>query len=255
MSSDGTYTTICVIDPNAPVAKVGFDVWLFLAYTSILFSYLNINVLVFRFWLIVSAIFFIVWCNVPERAVQVDQLVFNVLFIIINIVQMIPLARQIWPVSLTPLEEKIFDRDFHIQMNKRQFKRFYERVRIQNFKTDKASICTYGSNFDSMIYIAKLSPGWKVCLYDKNGEKLQELTEGSWIGTIEFVIYDKTKPEKTMWEISAVLEERQDFDNYVQGTSHDVNLLEQDVGCIINYVDIKVIFLLMYFNIGNRRTW
>lgn len=233
-------TETCYIDPSAPQFKRGFDAMLYCAYACIALSYVNINVLVFRLWLILSAVFFIIWGFDPVRAYQLDTLIFNFLFIVINIYQSIPLARQVWPVSLTPFEEEIYDRDFQLQMNKKQFKRYQEKVRTEKFRADKSQICVHSSDFESVIYVAKLYPGWKVCIYDMQGIKLQDLTEGSWLGTIEYQIWLKTKPEIILWGITATLEK----DINYTALTHDVkgnsiNVASKE-GCIINYVDLKV---------------
>jgi hypothetical protein len=244
--------TVCWQDPNRAQAKQGFDVWLYLAYCCILLSYVNINVLVFRFWLILSSVFFMVWGFVPARSVQVETEVYNILFIIINIVQMIPLARQVWPVSLTAFEEEIYQRDFHMQMNKRQFKRFIERFKTQNYRADKSQLCMYNSNFEHLIYIAKLAPGYKVCLYDKDSIKVQELEEGSWIGTIEYVLHqkkiEKNKNKSSFWDITACLEQIKDYQNTnYQNTDADGKLIaindnndNEDSGCTVYLFDLKV---------------
>jgi hypothetical protein len=163
---------------------------------------------------------------------------------------MIPLLRQVWPVTLTKLEEEIYSRDFHMQMNKKQFKRYYKRIRIQNFRANNSQLCVHSSYFESLIHIAKLSPGWKVCIYDTNGLKLHDLTEGSWLGTIEYIEYQKTRPQLTYWGITAILEKEEGNDR-APNITDSAFLPNADEGCIINFIGIKVNIL---FNLlDNRR--
>src|SRR4051812_12136055 len=92
-----------------PMAKQGYDAYMYVAYAFLMVSYINVNILIFRMWLILSAVFFIIWGLTPERSVQIDTLIFNAIYIIINVVQSIPLIKQYLPVKLTPLEEEIYE--------------------------------------------------------------------------------------------------------------------------------------------------
>jgi hypothetical protein len=235
-------------------ANQGFDAYMYVAYACLLVSYVNVNILVFRFWLILSAVFFIVWGLEPERSVQVDTLIFNAIFIIINIVQSVPLVRQIWPVKLTELEEEIYERDFKIQMSKRQFKFFIKNFGLDHYEGHKSQLCSHQSSFRHLIYIAKIYPGWRVTLMDKDGMTVKELHEGSWIGTIEYIQYEELcaaqkqneKPESDVeleWGISAFLERKEIVEERGPVTQTEQNLLPRTrnkAGVIIYKIELDV---------------
>ncbi len=241
------------IDPTAPQAKRGFDVYMYIAYSCLVFSYININILVFRFWLILSAVFFVVWGCQEERAFQVDTLVFNLSYIVINIVMSIPLLKQKWPVKLTPLEEEIYERDFKSAMDVRQFKRMISRMSTQSFDAHCSQLCVIKSKFSHLIYVAKLNPGWKIVLRKDETNVITELFEGSWIGTIEYMFeLQRNQGDPAIkWGITAMVEESREVleTNNYQPTVTDQKLIpSSDAGCLIYIFDCNVkLFMILIF--------
>jgi hypothetical protein len=239
--------TCIVLDPNAPQAKQGFDVWLYTAYCCLVCSYVNINILVFRFWLILSAIFFILWGCDPVRSLQIDTLIFNLFYIVVNIIQSIPLAKQVWPVTLSPLEEEIYERDFKSSMDKRQFKRLISRMETQSYDAHNSQLCVIKSKFNYLIYVAKLNPGWRVVLRKEDTNVITELSEGCWIGTIEYMfeLQKKEGDAPIKWGITATIEEIKECvqtnPNYLP-TVPEGRLIPNldDAGCLIYIFDCQV---------------
>jgi len=246
------------------VAKQGFDGFLYAAYISILFSYVNINILVFRFWLIVSAIFFICFATQPHLNLQIDLLMFSILFIVINIVMMIPLIKQKLPVKLTPIEEEIYENDFKSHMNQSQFKRFISKFKALKY-SDKAQLCANKSQFTHMYYIAKIFPGWKIHLKSHGDVSFKTIPQGGWIGTIEYVLYENEKAKKdskkdtseviVSWGITAEItkeadiesesdsEQQINLDKYEE--NNDNEMIVNPSGAIIYKIDIDVSYFLL----------
>jgi hypothetical protein len=232
--------TVCTIyDPSAPHAKQGFDQWMYIAYSFLLLSYVNINVLVFRLCLIIAAVFFIVWGCDPVRAVQLDCVIFSAIHVLINIVMSVPLVKQIWPVKLSEMEEEIYQRDFASYMTKKQFKHMIKLFKVKTYDADDSQLCCYKSNFEYLIYIAKINPGWAVRLTKESSETLTELREGSWIGVIEYMFEQDRKPNTPMtkWGITATIRQDKPMTNNLV-TENQV--LKEDAGCIIYYFDTEV---------------
>jgi hypothetical protein len=239
--------TICkVFDPDAPQAKQGFDNWMYIAYSFLLFSYININVLVLRLCLTIAAVFFVVWGFDPVRAVQLDCVIFSLIHILINIVMSVPLVKQIWPVKLSELEEEIYQRDFGSYMSKKQFKHMIKNFKLKTYDADDSQLCCYKSNFEYVIYVAKINPGWTVRLTKESSETLTELREGSWIGVIEYMFEQDRKPNSPMikWGITATIRQDQPLTNRLTTENH---IFKEDAGCIIYYFEIEVFF----FNLRN----
>ena len=242
------------------VAKSGFDVFLWLTYFCLLISYVNINIIVFRFWLIMSGVFFIIFATIPENAIQIDTLLFNIAYIIINVIMMIPLVKQVLPVKFTPLEEEIYNRDFKTHMTRAQFKRFISKFKALKYQ-DKAQLCAIKSQFTHLFYIAKLFPGWKIQLKSHSDVAFKSIHEGGWIGTIEYVLFEETRAKKekkkdnseviVSWGITAEicresdllqqLKEEPDVNQESESNNYENENILKESGAIIYKIDIEVI--------------
>jgi hypothetical protein len=168
-------------------------------------------------------------------------------------VQSIPLLKQIWPVKLSELEEEIFERDFKKCMNKRQFKRFISCFRLRQYDAAGSQLCCIRSNFEYLVYIAKMNPGWKVSVTKDTDSSITELQEGSWIGTIEYVFDLERMPGSPMtrWGITANLLE----ENKINNEKHDQNNIgtmqpftnrQHDASCLVYLVDIDVSIFILF---------
>jgi hypothetical protein len=165
-----------------------------------------------RIWLILSAIFFIIWGTIyPELSIQLDTLLFNLLFIIINVVQCIPLIKTVWPVKLTPLELEIYNRNFSSFMNRKQFKHLISHFEYDVYRAEGSQIISIDQNFKSVFYVAKIYEGYEVFIIGRHDLKVKQLCEGAWIGIIEYKDYEEKlknyNPEvdDILWRISAVV--------------------------------------------------
>ena len=242
-------------DPWA--AKQGFESMLYCAYLCLLVSYINVNVLVFRFWLIMASVFFICFANDPQRAVQLDMTLFNLVFILINLIMMIPLVKQVLPVKLSPIEEELFERDFQSHMNKKQFKRFISKFKALKYH-DKAQLCANKSQFTHLFYIAKIHPGWKIHLKSHGDVAFKTIPEGGWIGTIEYVLYENEKSKKdskkdtseviVSWGITAEIVRESDVESECESQqkingeeeNNDSDNIVNQSGAVIYKIDVEV---------------
>ena len=242
-----TINTNTTSTSTGPQALQGFDAYLYTAYALILLSYINVNILVFRTLLILAAMLFMIWGCQEVRAVQVDTLIFNSVYIIINIVQSIPLVKQILPVKLTDQETEIYERDFKAHMGVRQFKHFIQRFKSETVMPSNKNLIATGSPFRYLIYIAKINPGYKVFLASPTDYHVKDVTEGSWIGTIEYVIHEENmmnkerKSDEINWGISANLGEVEFVGNEVMPTVTEQKLIpKNENGVVIYKVDLNV---------------
>jgi len=196
-------------------AKGAFDPCLYIAYIFLLFSYLTTNVLILRLNLILSAIAFIIWaCIYPTTAVQVDTVVYNSLFIIINLYNSIPLFKELLPVSLTTIEEVCYQRDFKDFLSKREFKYFISHFKKKQSTQDQPQIVNKGTKFEGLIYVSKINKGLEIYI-TKDNEKVKSLREGAWLGVVEYMLYHekKMKSDELMWDISANIESGKGLQN------------------------------------------
>jgi hypothetical protein len=196
-------------------AKGAFDPCLYIAYIFLLFSYLTTNVLILRLNLVLSAIAFIVWsCIYPATAVQVDTVVYNSLFIIINLYNSIPLFKELLPVSLTTIEEESYQRDFKDFLSRREFKYFISHFKKNESSPEQPQIVNKGTKFEGLIYVAKINKGSEIFII-KDNEKVKSLREGAWLGVVEYMLYHekKIKSDELMWDVSAIIESGKGLQN------------------------------------------
>lgn len=219
-----------------------FDPCLYIAYIFLLFSYLTTNVLALRLNLILSAISFIIWsCIYPATAIQVDTLVFNSLFIIINLYNSIPLFKELLPVSLSQIEELCYERDFKDYLTRREFKYFISHFTKKQSNLDQTVIINKGTKFVNLLYIAKINIGSEAYIKKEN-EKIKFLREGAWCGVIEYMLYhEKNKnPIDIIWGISVIFESGK---GNSLGDNNQVNC-DFDNGIEFYIIDLPTLFKL-----------
>ena len=131
-----------------------------------------------------------------------DVIIFNGVFILINIYNSIPLFLKYLEVKLKPLEEKVYQENFKNYLSRRNFKKLISKS-ILNFYSNDSQITRLGNSFHSLYYIALIDPSYEVILI-KDGVELYPLKENSWVGIIEYMKYLKidkseilTKKRKT----------------------------------------------------------
>jgi hypothetical protein len=144
-------------------------------------------------FLILASIFFICFSCITGD-VFVDMLVFNIVFILINILQLIRLFSIYIKVPLDPLEEKVFENYFKEYLPRTKFKELIRKADLRYFG-DGSQICNFGNSFTSLFYVGLIHNGYEVKLYREDIE-FYNLEEDSWIGTVEFVKYVKSKGEQ-----------------------------------------------------------
>jgi hypothetical protein len=123
--------------------------------------------------------------------VFVDSVVFNAILILINATYSYFLILKYFPVKLTALEERIYNKDFHKVMDRRTFQQFIRRAHLRTF-SEGGQICHQGNNFSGPFYIAMVNPRFKI-VYIQKGKEYMEVKENSWIGVVEYTMYEKNK--------------------------------------------------------------
>ncbi len=150
---------------------------------------------------------------------QIDTCIFNGIFIIINVYQIIRLIIKKLPPKFNEIEEKCYERDFKEVFTREEFKLLLSKSKIDYLSTNESQICKIGGSFKEIIYIAKLNEGFSVELEDINGKLISRLKEGSWIGCIEYAKKDIIVKHKELgkmindgtlelvWQVSGLLRE------------------------------------------------
>jgi hypothetical protein len=147
-----------------------------------------VNILFIRLFLILASMFFIIFACLVGK-VFVDSVVFNSVFIIINGTYSYFLLLKYLPIKLTPIEERIFQKDFKKVMDRATFRDFIRKAHLRTF-SDGGQICHERNNFSGLYYVALINPNYKV-VYIKKGQKYHSIKENSWIGVVEYMMYEK----------------------------------------------------------------
>ena len=118
-----------------------------------------------------------------------DTLLFNSLFILINIYQSYPLLLEYIEIKLDPLEQKVYEENFKNYLSKRKFRTLISKS-VLRFYSEEAEITHSGNSFTTLYYIALIDSSTEVVLLKDNIE-IYTLKENSWVGIIEFMKYLK----------------------------------------------------------------
>lgn len=152
-------------------------------------SYLNVDVLYMRLFLILAAVFFIIWAILIGN-IFVDAVVYNSVFVIINLTySLILIKRRYFKVKLDPLEERIYEKDFKRVMDRSSFRDFMKLSYLRTYN-EEGEIIHQGNNFSSVFYVAAIHPNYKVTYY-KNKKEYLSVKENAWIGVVEFSMMEK----------------------------------------------------------------
>lgn len=154
--------------------------------------------------IVLSSVFFILWGTLNDSLkYQIDTIIYNSVFIIINFYQSIPLFKELLPVQLDEIQNEIYERDFKIYLTRRQFLYFISHFKLEHATAHGTQLIREGNPFSNLIYVAKVSNKSTVKLL-KGGDTLKLLNAGSWIGIIEYFnrqMNDNKK--KCTWGVSA----------------------------------------------------
>jgi len=232
---------------NGFAIRRGFDVWLYLAYSSFLISYFIKDILYIRIVITLGSSFFVIWSFLAEGlGVQLDTTIFNSIFVIINVYQIIRLIKKMLPPKLSQLESTVYQRDFAQVLSNNEFKMLVNQGSLEYLSQNESQICKVGQSFKEIIYVAQLNEGFELLLCDRNDNIISRLSEGSWIGIGEYAVREdymnnpKIKNEilsgnyELTWGVSGllrqvkgndnqdVISERKDFDKQIHvETQHD----------------------------------
>jgi hypothetical protein len=150
-----------------------------------------VDILYLRLFLILASIFFMIF-GIVFGNVFVDSVVFNCIFIIINLTySIILIIHRYWKIKLDPIEERIYERDFSRVMDRRTFKNLMKHAYLRSY-SEGGQIVHDGNNFTSLYYVALLNPQYQIT-YQKKGIFYHNVLENSWIGVVEFVSYERNK--------------------------------------------------------------
>ncbi len=148
-------------------------------------------------------------------------------------------------------------------MSRGDFRDFIRKGFLRSISKN-GQICHTGNNFSGLFYIALINPKYKVS-YIKHGQKYASVSENSWIGIIEFMLFKKEmlakEKDKTMnkkadtwkklktkvkWGLDAVVEEITEEEKSQLKVDKDPIYDEEDDPCYVFEFPLDVLFILNF---------
>jgi hypothetical protein len=92
-------------------------------------------------------------------------------------------------------------------MGIRQFKHFISKFESDTYRSNKCQIVSIDQNFTGLYYIAKIDKGYEVGLEGRNDTQLKALTEGAWVGIIEYTELEAKK--EVLWGVRIIVHKKE----------------------------------------------
>jgi len=167
------------------------DHYLFIANVLNLLSYLQTKLLLLRMMLVAASVFLCLFSfNLPTF--YIDNFIFNLSFVIINIYLSIPLFKELIPPNFTEEEKEIYKKHFKKYLKAVEFKHLLGNFRRRVYKVS-SSVTNRGNGFASLFFVAKMPKQTPCSITLKLGKiPINELKEFSWIGIVEYISLIKT---------------------------------------------------------------
>ena len=169
------------------------------------------TLLYLRAILILASCFFIAWGYIVLN-IAADLIIWNSLFIIINIIYAIPLIKEQKPIKLPKDHRKIYYDYFSRKMSKAHFKYFWSFAKKKTIDRIDTQLIKEGNPFEELLFIHEI-PEDKSVILRKGPRKLLNMIEGSWVGMIEATFFirstrtkDYKRKEYERWAVSCTIE-------------------------------------------------
>lgn len=200
----------------------------------------------------------------PEvESVQLDHGIFNLVYIIINVYQIIRHLRKLIKPDFDDQEKIMYERDFKDIFSEVEFKILLSKSRKDYYSNNISQICTSGQTFKELIYIAYIHEDYSVVLEDDQGKLISILKPGSWIGIIEVSKMEaimsnpnlsrlvKEGKLELVWQVSAVVKKTKDLKSIVNRSTKIIeeeeenNFKENEKNVFIGHEDDKELEALL----------
>ena len=147
-------------------------------------SYLQTKLLLFRMISISASIFMFIFV-LNLRVLTFDNLIFQIMFVCINIYESVPLLRELIPPNFNTEQKELYKKYFKKYFKPVEFNFLLTKHRRRVYKVS-SSVVNKGNGFTSLFFVAKIPQDVSCNIFIRKGKhKLLDLTEYSWIGTIK----------------------------------------------------------------------
>ena len=129
----------------------------------------------------ISALIFMIFFILNLPSLNIDNLLFQITFLLININESIPLVKELLPPKFTPEQKAIFKNYFKNYLNHIEFKKLLSKHRRRVYKVT-SSLLNKGNGFSSIFLVAKLQKSANKIVLRNSNSIIMSLTKYSWIG-------------------------------------------------------------------------
>jgi hypothetical protein len=166
--------------------------YILIANLLLLFSYIQTNILILRLVFVAAYIFFFIFA-LTLPTINIDNVIFSLLFCFINIYLSIPLISSLVPPEFNQEQRDIYANHFKDYITPRELK---ELLQVGKRKVYRVNSCLFkpGHEFSSLFFIVRIGKNCKVELRSSNKKRLiHTITDYSWLGIPEYLQLLSTK--------------------------------------------------------------
>lgn len=160
-----------------------FNEYIFIANCLMLMCYIQSNMLMLRLLFIAANLFFLIF-SLTVPVINLDAVLFNVGFLVVNLTLSIPLVKNLIPPHFTKEQKEIYRNHFRNYLSPIETFVLFSFVRRKICRVS-STIEKMGNEFSSLYFVAKIGKNCKVNLQGK--KKSFELNESSWVGIPEYL--------------------------------------------------------------------
>lgn len=129
---------------------------------------------------------FIFALNLPHY--YLDNITFQLVFVVINIYLSVPLFNELIPPELSTEQRELYKKHFKRFFKPSEFKYLLSKARRRVYKVTTL-LANRGNGFSSMFFVVSLPKNVNSSISLKQGRnKLMDLGEYSWIGKLQVIV-------------------------------------------------------------------
>ncbi len=163
--------------------------YILIANILLFLCYIQSNLLMFRL-MFISACLFLILNSLNTPVISIDNVIFCILFTMINVYLAIPLIKKIIPPNFSKEQKEMYQNHFNGYLLPIDLKKLFDISRRKIYRVS-TKIIRSGNEFSSLFFIAKKGSKCEIKLQMQR--KKYDLSENSWVGIMEYMNLIATK--------------------------------------------------------------
>lgn len=145
-------------------------------------SYFQTHFLMLRMLFVASSIFYLIF-SLQSSPILIDLVIFNSIFLFINISSSIPLFLKLIPPKLNHELQDIYSSYFKKYMSKNEFRFLFKHASRRTYRVT-STLIKPGNGFSNFIFIPRIPDNCKITVSTREEYEQRNF---SWVGIIEFL--------------------------------------------------------------------